>query len=80
MGIAPSSELEIETESQWSVNGSEFILEKLVGSQAFFSLYVDVDDKNSSVHVLKVNSCSSYVNYNIVDHVMCHVTSSLSKD
>ena len=53
MGILPSSDLESET--LWSINSTEFIMEKLLGSPAFFSLYVDVDDKNSSVSVLKVN-------------------------
>ena len=40
--------------SQWNVNNIQFIFEKIVGSPAFFSLYVDVDDKNSSVYVLQV--------------------------
>ena len=55
VGIPPSSDLDIEAYSSWSINSSEFILEKLVGSRAFFSLSVDVDDKNSSVSVLTVN-------------------------
>ena len=56
MGITPSSDLDDEMATQWSINSSEFVLEKLVGSNAFFQLYVDVDDKNSSVNVLKVNT------------------------
>ena len=55
VGIPPSSDLNIEAYSSWSINSSEFVLEKLVGSPAFFSLYVDVDDKNSSVNVLTVS-------------------------
>ena len=55
VGIPPSSDLDIEAYSSWSINSSEFILEKLVGSPAFFSLSVNVDDKNSSVSVLTVN-------------------------
>ena len=56
MGITPSSDLDDEMATQWRINSSEFVLEKLVGSNAFFQLYVDVDDKNSSVNVLKVNT------------------------
>jgi endothelin-converting enzyme len=55
VGIPPSSDLDIEAYSSWSINSSEFILEKLVGSRAFFSLSVDVDDKNSSVSVLTLS-------------------------
>ena len=40
--------------SQWNVNNTQFVDEKIAGSPAFFSLYVDVDDKNSSVYVLQV--------------------------
>jgi predicted metalloendopeptidase len=55
VGIPPSSDLDIEAYSSWSINSSEFILEKLVGSPAFFSLSVNVDDKNSSVSVLTLS-------------------------
>ena len=51
MGIAPSLDL---VDSQWSMNGSQFLSEMLMGSSAFFQLTVSVDDKNSSVNVLTV--------------------------
>ena len=54
MEVPPSLELGIDDDGQWSVNSTDFILERFAGSPAFFSLYVDVDDKNSSVHVLQV--------------------------
>ena len=39
----------------WSINGSaSFLAEKGLGSPAFFSWYVDVDDKNSSAYILNV--------------------------
>ena len=59
--MPPSSELDIGNETQWSINGSDFLREKMVGSGAFFSLSVQVDDKNSSVNVLMVRKH----NYNI---------------
>ena len=45
--------------SNWSINSSQFLQEKIVGSPAFFSLTVQVDDKNSSVNVLTV--CMVYL-------------------
>ena len=44
-----------DNESQWNINGTEFLYEKVVGSPAFFSLAVEVDDKNSSIYVLTVS-------------------------
>ena len=67
VGIPPSSDLDIEAYSPWSINSSEFVLEKLVGSPAFFSLYVNVDDKNSSVNVLTVSQPCSRSNRNVCD-------------
>ncbi len=40
--------------SNWSINDPQFIDEKKFGSSAFFSLYVQVDDRNSSVNILQV--------------------------
>ena len=54
MEVPPSLELHIGNDGQWNINSTGFILEKVIGSLAFFSLYVDVDDKNSSVYVLQV--------------------------
>ena len=50
MGVVPSSD------SQWNINSTEFVTEKIFGSHAFFQLYVSVDDKNSSLNVLTVKS------------------------
>lgn len=55
VGIPPSSELDSGNGSQWSINGTEFLFEKLFGSSAFFSLSVQVDDKNSSLNVLTLS-------------------------
>ena len=39
----------------WSLNGPNLLEEHMYGSPAFFSLFVQVDDKNSSRYVAKVS-------------------------
>jgi len=40
--------------TEWDINGTQFQREKLFSSPAFFALYVDIDDKNSSQYILQL--------------------------
>ena len=42
------------TQSSWNINGSGFILDKVLKSTAFFKLTSEVDDKNPRHHILMV--------------------------
>jgi hypothetical protein len=44
----------MSNESSWDINDPLFLLEKLLGSSAFFTVGVTVDDKNSSNHIIEV--------------------------
>ena len=46
--------LNMSNESSWDINDPLFLLEKLLGSSAFFTVGVTVDDKNSSNHIIVV--------------------------
>lgn len=41
--------------SNWNINDYEFLVEKALGSPAFFTVDVTIDDKNSSQHILEVS-------------------------
>ena len=49
-----------DNETQWNINGTQFLDEKIFNSPSFFSLSVGVDDKNSSVNVLTVSQCRCF--------------------
>ena len=40
--------------SHWSMNDVNFLLEKTLGSPAFFTVDIAIDDKNSSQYILEV--------------------------
>jgi len=40
--------------TEWTINGTQFLREKMYGSQAFYRLAVGVDLKNSSRNILTV--------------------------
>jgi hypothetical protein len=42
------------TTSNWNINGQEFLSEKRLGSPAFFTMDITIDDKNSSQYILEV--------------------------
>ena len=52
----------IDGNSTWSINGTSFLEEKLAGSPAFFSLGVDIDDKDSNNYILSVRYMYTTVN------------------
>ena len=54
------------SESNWTINSYEFLVTKLYGNPAFFTLVVDVDDHNSSVYILQVCLCVC-----VCVHCMC---------
>lgn len=47
-----------EHETQWNINGTQFLQEKKIDSPSFFNLYVGIDDKDSSRYVLTVSQLS----------------------
>ena len=53
--------------TSWSINSTEFQAEILRGGSAFFQLFVDVDDKNSSQYILQVGGANSLVSF--PDHI-----------
>ncbi len=56
-------------ESDWDINGDEFIAQKLLGSPAFYSLKVQPDSKDSTKPLIYV-SVSRYLNFKHVS--VCH--------
>lgn len=47
--------LNMTNESSWDINGiGSFMAEKILGSSAFFTIGVAVDDKNSTAHIIEV--------------------------
>ena len=44
----------MSNESSWDINHPNFLLEKLLGSPAFFGVGVTIDDKNSSNYIIAV--------------------------
>ena len=46
--------LNMSNESSWDINDPLFLLEKLLGNPAFFTVGVTVDDKNSSNYIVVV--------------------------
>ena len=42
------------TTSNWNINSDEFLSEKALGSPAFFTVDIAIDDKNSSQYILEV--------------------------
>ena len=42
------------TTSNWKINSAEFLSEKRLGSPAFFTMDITIDDKNSSQYILEV--------------------------
>ena len=49
--------------STWSINSTDFRDEQFRGSPAFFQLYVDVDDKNTSQYILQVGGVNTAVSF-----------------
>ena len=47
--------LSASNESAWDINGTSFMVEKILGSPAFFTVDVNVDDKNSSNYIIEVH-------------------------
>ena len=50
------------TSGEWDINSTSFIQEKIYLSNAFFSIDVDVDDKNSSQYIIKISQGSLSLN------------------
>ena len=46
----------MSNESSWDINDKLFLVEKILGSPAFFTVGVTVDDKNSSNYIIVVCS------------------------
>ena len=46
----------VVTASDWTINGPSLLDEHMYGSDAFFSLDILVDDKNSSRYITKVGT------------------------
>lgn len=40
--------------SKWNINSDEFMKDKALGSPAFFTVDIAIDDKNSSQYILEV--------------------------
>ena len=40
--------------SNWNINSDSFLLDKSLGSPAFFTIDITIDDKNSSQYILEV--------------------------
>ena len=57
------------TTSDWNINSTEFLSEKKLGSPAFFTIDITIDDKNSSQYILEVcvidYSCL-IINYDVI--------------
>ncbi len=46
----------VPSTTEWSLNGDQFVKEKLLGSIAFFSLSVDMDIRDSSRYMIWASS------------------------
>ena len=51
-----NNSVSVATAPDWTINGSSLLDEHMYGSDAFFTLDVLVDDKNSSHYITKVGT------------------------
>ena len=65
--------LSVATAPAWTINGSSLLDEHMYGSDAFFTLVVTVDDKNSSRYITKVSDCCAPV-----IRSLCHISLTLT--
>ena len=60
------------TAPTWSLNGPNLPEEHIYGSSAFFSLFVEVDDKNSSRYIAKVSGIIIIIIISCALHHVAH--------
>ena len=62
------------TTSDWNMNSATFLSDKALGSPAFFTVDISIDDKNSSQYILEVRLTFLEIVYRccIVNRCLCN--------